>query len=166
MTDFDAINELSAALAGALSPEAVARAIADGAAPVVGADFSNLAIYDRPSNRVRVTHGPLLHPAVAQEWAQFPLDEDTPLGTAIISGLPVLLGSIDEIGDRYPRLRDDTIRAGYAATASLPLLGIDARSLGAVGFAWYEPQTFSDPRVSTLQLVAQYAAYSLERLLG
>lgn len=159
------IWRLATALAGATSPSEVAAAVATCGASAAGASFVNLAIFDSEAKRVRVVHAADLDPAVAARWAEFGIDEATPLCEAILTGAPVMLSSGDAIGAAYPHLLADTLSAGIQATASLPLLGAGRVPIGAIGFGWARPQAFSDRQRSRLILVGQLAAESLERTL-
>lgn len=156
---------LAAALSGATSPDDVAAALAEEGAAAAGAGFSNLARYEAWSDRVIVTHGSVLDQEIAVHWGEFELDEDTPLGTAIIYGQPVFLASMDQIAERYPALGADTMRAGLSATASLPLRSADGSVIGAVGFGWAEPQPFDEAQVTIIGLTAHLAEHALDRAL-
>ena len=73
----------------------------------------------------------------------YDLDADTPACEAIRGGLPVLLGSLDEVRTRYPALLAEIVEAGLASRASLPLHSATGTTLGAIGFGWARPQEFS-----------------------
>ncbi len=154
---------LATALSGAATPQEVSTAIADWAAPASGAVFANLATFDQQRRRVQVVHGDSLDPAIAERWVEFGIEEATPLCQAIQSGLPVMLPSLEAIGANYPLLLDDTIAAGLAATASIPLGSRAGVMMGAIGLAWREPQGFGLRQMSRLTLISQLAAEALER---
>jgi serine phosphatase RsbU (regulator of sigma subunit) len=155
---------LATTLSSAVTLGEVAAAVAERGASPSGAVFANTAILDARTNRVRVVHGDSLAPDIAQRWSEFGLETPTPLCEAIRSGQPVLLGSLKEVGARYPLLLGDTVGAGLKATASLPLRGGDGPVLGAIGFAWLDPQAFSARQMSRLTLIARLTAQALERV--
>ncbi len=157
---------LATALSGAASQSEVGTAIADLAAPAAGSVFANLATFDDRTKLVQVIHGPALAPDIADRWLEFAVDEPTPLCEAILTGSAVLLPSLEAIGARYPLLLSDTISAGLAATASVPLRSSDGRTLGAIGLGWREPQAFAARQLSRLTLIAQLAAEAVERTTG
>ena len=154
---------LATALSGAGTPTDVAAAVAYCGAPAAGAATANLAMFDDRSNRVSVVHGELLDPDIAARWSEFGIDEPTPLCEAILTGNPVLLPSLDAIGAHFPRLLPDTISAGVAATASMPLPASNGTTIGAIGIAWARPQAFTSRQMSRLKLIAGLAAEALER---
>ncbi len=155
------LNKLSTAL----DPMAVAVAVAEVGADAADASFANLAMLDPETDWVRMAHGSSLDAGIAARWAEFPLSAQTPLCEAIQTGLPVLLGSPEVIGERYPNLLADTLEASLQATASLPLRAASGAILGATGFAWEQPQTFDERQVARLDLVARLAAQALDRAL-
>ncbi len=160
-----AVWQLSHALAGAATPDEVGAAVAEHGAAAAAAVFSNMALVDRASGRVRVLHGANLAPAIATRWSEFDLDAQTPLGDAITLMEPVLLPTREALAARYPGLLDDTQAAGLWATASWPLRRAGGATLGAVGFAWSEPQAFGQRQRLGLSLIAALTAQALDRAL-
>jgi DNA-binding CsgD family transcriptional regulator len=152
-------------LAAAVTPLEVAVAVADVGADAAGAAFANLALLDPEQRWVRVVHGSSLDPDIAARWVEFPLSAQTPLCEAIQTGRPVLLGSPEAIGERYPNLLADTLAASLTATASMPLRAANDDSLGAAGFAWTRPQAFEPEQMNRLDLVSRLAAQALDRAL-
>jgi DNA-binding CsgD family transcriptional regulator len=151
-------------LAEASTPTDVALAVADAGSDAADASFANLALLDPGSDWIRVVHGRSLDQDIADRWHEFPLSAQTPLCEAMRTGQPVLLGSPEVIGERYPNLLADTLAASLMATASLPLHAASGTPLGAAGFAWDHPQTFSVDQVSRLDLIARLAAQALDRV--
>lgn len=158
--------QLALELAKATEPSAIARAVAEWGADASEAEFANLALLDSERGVVRVVHATSLEADIANRWTEFSLDTPTPLGDAIASGEPVLLGSLEAYAGRYHGLIPDTREAGLQATASLPLLASDGHRMGAVGFAWREEQTFTPTLRTRLALIARLSAQALETLDG
>ena len=152
------------ALAGASTPRDVALAVAEAGSDAADASFANLALLDPDNDWVRVVHASSLDRDIVDRWAEFPLSAQTPLCEAMQTGRPVLLGSPESIGKHYPNLLADTLAASLMATASLPLHAASGAPLGAAGFAWDTPQSFSGDQVSRLDLIARFAAQALDRL--
>ncbi len=159
----DGIWRLAATLLNTVTPLDVARALAEQGAATAGASFSNMALLDVASQRVRVVHDSALDPELVARWSEFDLSEATPLCEAIVTGLPVLLSSIDALGERYPHMVADTLAASLDATASLPLVSSDGVILGAAGFGWPDGQSFDFEQVRRLDLISQLAAQAIER---
>ncbi|HMC03938.1 MAG TPA: GAF domain-containing SpoIIE family protein phosphatase, partial [Actinomycetota bacterium] len=161
--DEEDIWRLATALSGAVSPEDVAVALAEEGASAAGASFSNMAMLGAETNRVRVVHGSVLNHHIASRWTEFHVNDPTPLGEAIQTGLPVLLPSVEALGQRYPNLLADTLAATLSATASLPLHTPRGACLGAIGFGWRQAQAFGPAQIRRLDLIAQMAAQALDR---
>lgn len=136
-------------------------AVAAWAAAAAGAVFANTAILDPATKRVRAFHPASLAAPVAARWTEFPLDSRVPLCEAIVASSPVLLPDSASIADRFPDLTADTIATGLQATASIPLLDHRGASIGALGFAWAEPQLFSPQQLSRLALLAELTSQAL-----
>lgn len=160
----DQVKELADALRAASSPQQVASALARNGAQVVGADFVNLGICDQSTNELLVRPSPCLDADAPGCWRRLELTEDTVLGYAILRAEPVLLGSPGAMAARFPQLKSDAALPRYAAAASLPLVSVNDVVLGAAAFAWTTPQAFDEVQFSRLRLMAQFAAYSLERV--
>ena len=163
--DEDDIWRLAAALSSAVTSADVAVAVAESGAAAAGAAFSNLGVHRQDTGMLAVVHGGSVEETITNRWAEFEVDERTPLGDATRLGLPVLLGSIEEIAASYPALAPDTVASGLAATASLPLLTAEGAILGAIGFGWSEPRQFGVRAVRRLDLIARISAQALERAL-
>ena len=163
LVDEEDIWRLATALSGAVSPEDVAAAVAEKGASAAGASFSNMAILEEETNRVRVVHGSLANDRLAPRWAECHVDDPTPLCEAMRSGLPVLLPSVEALGQRYPDLPADNVTASLSAIAWLPLHTPNGACLGAIGFGWQRPQAFGPAQVRRLDLITQMAAQALDR---
>jgi serine phosphatase RsbU (regulator of sigma subunit) len=159
----DGVWRLAATLLSAVTPLDVARALAKEGAVTAGASFSNMALLDVESQRVRVVHDSVLDPVLVARWSEFDLTEATPLCEAIVTGLPVLFSSIEDLAERYPHMVPDTLAASLHATASLPLVSADGVILGAAGFGWPDTQAFDVEQVRRLDLISQLAAQAIER---
>jgi serine phosphatase RsbU (regulator of sigma subunit) len=163
--DEEDIWRLATALSGAASPEDVAVALAEEGAAAAGASFSNMAMLEAETNQVSVVHGSVLNHRIASRWAEFHINDQTPLCEAMLSGRAVLLRSVEAVRERYPNLLAETLAASLSATASLPLQTPSGVCLGAIGFGWRRPQAFTPRQVRRLDLIAQMAAQSLDRAL-
>ena len=158
----DAVWRLATSLAGSVTLREVAESLVLEGGPATGGAFANLALLDPGSSRVTVFHtAPTAgHPALTRE---LDLAEDLPACEAIRSGLPVLLGSIDEVRARYPDVLQEITAAGLSARASLPLPSAVGGMLGAIGIGWHLPQEFQAHKLRRLDLVAHLAALAVER---
>jgi len=164
MASEDDLWRWMSALAEARTRRDVAFAVAEVGSDAADASFAHLALLDADNDWVRVARGSPLDQDIADRWDEFPLSAQTPSCEAMLTGRPVLLGSPQVIGERYPNLSADMLAASLMATASLPLHAANGTPLGAAGFAWDRPQSFSVDQVSRLDLIARLAAQVLDHV--
>jgi len=131
----DGLRSLLRELESAPTLTATGRAIADRLAPLLSAQYSNLAIVD--AGRLRIIHGHNLAPPIADKYPRVPIDHSTPLGMAASTCLPVVLPSLAAYEPSFGHMIDDTRAAGLAATISVPLS--DAPPSAVIGIGWSEP---------------------------
>jgi PAS domain S-box-containing protein len=165
ITGEESLWRLVTALAAALTPFEVAEAFTKLGAAAGGGSFTNMAILTEELASVQVVHRPSFNPTVVTRRGIYDLDADTPACEAIRGGLPVLLGSLDEIRTRYPALLAEIEEAGVGSRATLPLHSVTGTTLGAIGFGWPGPQEFSAVQLRRLDLIAQLVGLALERAM-
>jgi serine phosphatase RsbU (regulator of sigma subunit) len=141
----------------------IAQFIALRAAACVGADYSNIALLDATRSSLRLFHGSFLEPAMADRYTDVPIDAPFPIAVAVRSGTPVFLPDLESYRERFPEILPDTVAARVAATASLPLYRADGSPLGAIGFAWADPQPFDLKLKSALEAVALLCTQTVEQ---
>ncbi|HEX3795885.1 MAG TPA: SpoIIE family protein phosphatase [Acidimicrobiales bacterium] len=164
-TEEEALWRLVTALASCANPFEVAEALAAEGGGAAGGSFANMAILTTEANLVHIVHRPAVD-ALGNRWLTYELDDHVPGCDAIRNGLPVLLGSVEEIQARYPLLTAEMEEAGLQARASLPIHGARGETLGALGFGWSAPQSFDAAQLRRLDLIAQLSGLALERAKG
>jgi len=162
----EAVWQLATSLARSGSPGDVARALVQQGGPAAGGFAIGVAVLDSESSVVRVVHHPAIDPVMAARWTTVGLSQDVPACEAIRTGLPVLLGSAQEIRRRFPAVLAELTATGFSAAASVPLHSASGSILGAAGFGWRGPQRFTAAQLRRLDLVAQLAGLAMERSLG
>ena len=165
ITGEESLWRLVTALAAALTPFEVAEAFTKLGAAAAGGSFTNMAMLTKEPDRVQVVHRPSFSPTIVTRRGTYDLDADTPACEAIRVGLPVLLGSLDEIRTRYPALLAEIEEAGLGSRASLPLHSATGATFGAIGFGWPGPQEFKALQLRRLDLIAQLVGLALERAM-
>ena len=162
--DEEALWRLTSALGAATTVRGVAEALATEGGRAAGGVFANVGILLGESSQVQVVHRSVLDsdPAV---WRHFELGESLPVCECIREGLPVLLGSEEEIGRRFPAIVAEIHAAGLSARAALPLHSPNGAVLGALGLGWETPQDFGLAQLRRLDLIAQLAGLALDRAL-
>jgi serine phosphatase RsbU (regulator of sigma subunit)/PAS domain-containing protein len=158
----DALWRLATSLAGSVTIGDVVESLVNEGGPTAGGTFTNLALLHPYPDRVRIVHHSYTEEGLAGT-REFDVEAAVPACEAIRSGLPVLLGSIDEITRRYPDVLDDVTAAGLSARATMPLHSTAGELLGAIGIGWQHPQDFDAQQLRRLDLLAQLAALAVER---
>ena len=155
----ESIFALSGSLTGAVNVDDVVDAVTHESARVVGAAFSNLALFDITAGHIELRHGPGLVSDIGTRWPSIPLDDDSPLGRAIRSSRPVFLSSLAEIVAQFPSGSSDAAAAGFRALAAVPI----PRAKAALGFAWTSEVNFDDELRRVLGVTADLVGDALER---
>lgn len=155
---------LTSALGASTTVRGVAEALAMEGGKAAGGVFANVGILLGEPSQVQVVHRSVLNSDPAG-WRHFELHESLPVCECIRGGLPVLLGSEDEISRRYPAIVADIRAAGLSARAALPLHSPNGVVLGALGLGWETPQDFGIAQLRRLDLIAQLAGLALDRAL-
>src|SRR6478609_7573780 len=141
----------------------LAQFVALRAAACVGADYSNMALFDAIGQSLRLFHGTFLTPEIADRYTDVPLSAPFPIAAAARTGTSILLPDLLSYSDQFPDILADTVAAGVQATASLPLHREDGTLVGSIGFAWAEPTTFDTKLESALHAVADLCTATVER---
>ena len=163
------MQELTGALAAALTPMQIADAALAPALAVLGARGGGLLLRDPPDSdgapaRTMSIAGAFGYQAAAVDhWRRLPLDGSTPAADAVLSGEPLYLGTRAEAAARYPTM--------FAVPASDPPLGswaalplrAGSEVIGALTLSFVAPRTFSADERTFLETVAAQCALSLER---
>ena len=156
-----ALSDFARGLALADTASAVAQCVLHLVPSVLDASFANLALLEPEHDHVVFIHPPSVPVEVAERFASLPLSARTPLTDAVRDTRTILLVELDEYRRNYPELVDDTVAAGLAATASVPLVA-DGQVLGALGVGWTLP--IDDDTIGPrLQVVAELIAQTLRR---
>lgn len=158
----DVVWDLASSLASTVTQHDVAEAIAKEGKRAAGASFANVTVVEPATGGARVLL-PVAGFASTMTETVFDLSTSLPACDAIRTGLPVLLGSTEEIARRYPDLEGEARSAGIGAGASLPLRSRSGSAIGATGFGWHSSQPFTAEQLRRLDLVAQLTGLALER---
>jgi PAS domain S-box-containing protein len=153
------LQRVTAALAGALTPEEVAEVVMREGVEALGASAGTLCLLDDESAELEVVRSEGLPRQMVDAWRRFPVDAGVPLAEAARTGEPVLLTTREELGARYPAL---VTTLKHHAWAAVPLLA-DGRALGAIGLSFVEPRHFADEERDFLLAIGRQCAGTLER---
>lgn len=157
------LQELTAGLAAALTPEQVAASALLPALSVLKAQGVALILKDPADpGRLRVA-GAAGYPAeLVEGWDSLPLDGSTPAGEAVLTGEACYAGSVEEARARYPAMFRVPSALGQHAWAGLPLRNGDV-VIGALAVGFADRQDFPEPERRFLETVAAQCALAVER---
>ena len=158
----DALHALTAALAEAISPEAVVSAVISNAAEAFDAVGSVIVRRTPDGHHVDVLGADGMPQDVEREWARFPIDAPVPLAFVARTGEPLFLESDADWKQRFPELFPVADRLSHRANAIVPLM-VDGQPVGAMGIAFDHERTFDEEERALAMNVGRQCALALER---
>lgn len=151
--------QLAKALTAAAGIEQIMQRTSRIAGDLVGASLANAAIFDVDTGELKLHYGKTIRPGEGDRSLGLRLNDATPLGRAVLTGLPIHMSSPAEIVRDFPLEATDSAEAGLQALAAYPT----RRGHAAIGFAWTHPVVFTDALQRTLATVAELFGLGLER---
>jgi anti-anti-sigma factor len=140
---FDRLHRLqdtTAALARALTPQEVAATAAAQGAEALGASSAWVALLAEDGRSLELAHAAGHEESTQERFASLPIDAELPLAVAARTAEPVWLESPEAIFGGYPRFRE--VRPQAQAAALLPLSD-EGAALGAIGLVFDYPHVFA-----------------------
>ncbi len=131
-------------------------------AAAVDAAFVNIALVDRDSDQIEVSHPESLDGDIAARYAG-PIDDPTPIADAVRNGRTVVVTGPQDHGGRYLAMYDDVLAAGLTTVMAVPLSASPGRPIGALGIGWAAPATADEAARARVFTVAQLAAQTFAR---
>lgn len=156
---------LAASLARAVTPDDVASIVFREGLAAAGADAGSvgLVVDDTAGGRqVTMLHSTGYGAETAAAYYQFPLVPGRPVSDAIISGAPVLIGTLREWEARYPSTYPAVATLGYESFAAVPVM-IAGKAVAAISFSFRGPRAFNAGTVAFLETLASVSGQALER---
>jgi PAS domain S-box-containing protein len=160
------LQELTAGLAAALTPEHVAASALLPALSVLQAQGVALMLRadsDAAGGLALAVRGAAGYPTeLVESWRRTPLTGDTPAGQAVLSGEPVYVGSVAEARERFPAMFGVPTAVTQRAWAALPLRA-GGVIIGALGVGFVDEREFPPAERRFLEAVADQCALAVER---
>ena len=155
------LHGLAAALSESATLEDVARAVVQHGRNVLGAASGDVAMVvdNGTAFETLFADGPR---APADGRATEAADPGLCATEALRTRAPVLVSSLDEWQERYPRSAAIAADGGYVSSATLPLL-IEGNAVGTLAFHFTAPVNFDDEYRDLLVSVARHCAQAVER---
>ena len=158
------LQNVTEALATALSADEVARVIVREGTGALGAAAGNLYLQDATGEALELAgDADSEYPADAlARFRRVPLDALTPNTDAVRTGAAIWLETQADWERRYPTGAPVHARTGYEAAASMPLVGRE-RIEGVLGLSFVGPRRFDAEDRALLLTLGRQAAQALER---
>jgi serine phosphatase RsbU (regulator of sigma subunit) len=151
------LDGLTEALADAEDPMTVAQRFVDRAIPAISATWGAVFGLEHGDRALRLVAVHELDEGYAPR--ELPLAERVALTDAVHECRAVLLGTVDEILDRYPAA---PLSDGEAAWAAVPMM-VDGDVIGVMGLGFSEPQHFDAEYEAFLVAAGERMAHAFER---
>jgi signal transduction histidine kinase len=159
------LHGLTTALAQALTPGDVARAVVEYGLETLGASAGSVWSVEPTRRVLRRAFELGTDPKLLREFPEVPLEPAVPLPVtdAIRTGAPVWIDSREELARRYPEVHRLTAGDSDVASAAILPLRVEGRAIGALTYSWNRPREPSEEGRALKLLVAQICAQSLAR---
>ncbi|HEU0076901.1 MAG TPA: GAF domain-containing sensor histidine kinase, partial [Longimicrobiaceae bacterium] len=154
------MQELTAALAKALTPSQVARAVVEQGTAALGADAGVVVFAAEQGEMLEVADSTGYPAEVVRPWERFPAASDVPIAEAFRTREPIVLRTREEWTARYPHL--PTRIEWHTSSASVPLL-VENEAVGAMGLTFARQVEFGDDEREFLLALGRLCAQAVRR---
>jgi len=164
------LQTLTAALAAANTPAAIADVVVSRGIEATGAATALLALHDvvvgeRSGERLPeavIVRQVGLTPEILQEFARFPLAAPGSAAASMRTGEAFFLESSEEILARFPEIEALRKKMGSQAIATIPI-SVAGETIGAMSFTWNTPRTLTAGDREFFHTLAAQAGQALDR---
>ncbi|KFE68653.1 PAS domain-containing protein [Hyalangium minutum] len=157
------LQELTAHLSAARSPEEVMSVAVDRIMASVGANLAMVALPVEGQDVLRTVAYNGHSRQVSHDFQLMPLDAPLPVSATYRSGQPEWLESSEALVSRYPNLhpllREQSLTRSLA---SMPMV-VESRVVGVLALCFPEPRAFSGDDREFLLVLARHCALAIER---
>ncbi|MET0397652.1 MAG: GAF domain-containing protein [Longimicrobiaceae bacterium] len=154
------LQELTAALAGALTPSQVARAVVEQGTAALGAEAGVVVFAVDEGETLEVADSTGYPADLVRPWERFPAASDVPMAEAFRTREPIVLRTREEWNRRYPHLPNRI--DWHASSASVPLL-VGDEAVGAMGLTFARHVEFGDDEREFLLALGRLCAQAVRR---
>ena len=159
------LQDLTAALSEALTPQAIADVIVEKGFSLVGSRIGSISLLEADGETLRILNLHTVPNAVRENFMELARTAPTHVTDAIRTQQPVWIRNLDEYRAKYPEMVERLQSTTHSqAIASLPLLS-NGRLIGAIGMSFPQPRRFDDEDREFLQTIASQCAQAMQRAL-
>jgi signal transduction histidine kinase len=156
------LQEVTAALSGAATPEEVASVVAHLAVGSMGGIAGSLVLPNEARTHLEIVSHVGHTPALVQRFQSLPIVEDNPVAHAFREGIDLYFEDLQRYGAAYPALREVAVAAGYEAAAALSLR-MHGEVLGVLWVRFATRREFDAEERKLMSTVVAQSAQALER---
>jgi signal transduction histidine kinase len=156
------LQAMTAALAGALTPEDVAEAIARQSVSAVGAVAGAVLVLDETTEMLEALHAIGYGEESRDAYSRLAVSGNMPVAVALRNGEPLYFESREEVLTAFPHLRRFLENDDHGALAVLPLL-LEGRGVGGMRLSFRGPRMFDAADRAFMLALAQQGAQAIER---
>lgn len=161
LRSLSALQQLTARLSAALTPEEIIRAVFEQGLSTLGTGGSTVALLSPDGEELVIVDWVGHPPDAIDPWRRFSVHAKTPMGDVVHSRQPLFMSSREEALALYPEIMA-AARSDHHAWAVLPLM-VERRVLGAVSVAFAEAREFTQEEREFIRTLVQQCAQALER---
>ncbi|WP_437998146.1 ATP-binding protein [Sorangium sp. So ce185] len=154
------LQRITAALADALTCEAVAEVAVDQGAAAAGAYAGSIVI--TAGDAIECLKAVGYQPEIVERFRRMATSDGLPLVDPLRTGAPVWLRTRKECAARYPDFAATALTSTTSSLCCLPLL-VQERPIGALGLSFAEPRPFDHEEQEFLLALSRQCAQALER---
>jgi signal transduction histidine kinase/CheY-like chemotaxis protein len=156
------LQTLTAALAGALTPEDVAEVITRQALAAVGAVAGAVLLLDETTEMIEALYVVGYGGPSREAYSRMAFSDNMPVAVALRRGEPLYYESREDVLAAFPHLRTYLEADDHGALAVLPLR-LEGRIVGGLRLSFRGPRTFDPSDRAFMIALAQQGAQALER---
>ncbi len=158
----DRLQRLATELSGVVDPASMAQQAVAQVQAALDADAGVVFLLSPDGASLQIAHASGYEARTSGPWTRFPLTANLPVTDAIRTREAVLVGSPEELVQRYPELAATPGALARSSWAAVPLVADDV-CIGALGLSFGHGHTFEVPKVAFLRVVADQCAQALHR---
>ncbi|GAB4379470.1 MAG: hypothetical protein Kow00121_33700 [Elainellaceae cyanobacterium] len=155
------LQQITAALSQALTPQQVAEVVMQQGVAALGASAGSIVLLVEPGT-LKVLQAVGYPESMVDQWASFAITDPLPLAEMARTREPLFMDIGEAFGAKYPHLIDSITITGNRAIACLPL-EVEGRLIGGMGLSFAEPQAFSPEDRAFMLTLAQQCAQAIAR---
>ena len=159
---FAALQQLTAALAGARTYAEVASVIIDQALPALQAEVGVVALASEDERMLRNVGFKGVDAATEAAWEEYSVDAPVPVAEAARTKQTIVVRTLQDRNARYPVLAEVHGLEHGGPVITFPLIA-EGKLLGVLGFCWAVPLPLEPDDLGFLQTLADQCGLAIER---